>query len=377
MYYVGKDGGGVYRSTNGGTTWSEVFNNRICGNSSFNSLIETVPGEARNLFFTAGLQAHFTNEGFYRSTDGGGSWTAIPNVAEVSCFGFGKSATPSGYPSIYIAGYVNGVYGIWQSNDNAKSWAEIGQHPDNSLAAIKTISGDPNIYGQVYVGLAGAGFAYLPALPVMTSVAASVGTGSILDAGKTITLTALFSEAVTVVGGVPTLTLNNGGIGTYEGGSGTDALIFTYTVAAGQDRPQLLVTGLNPNSATATDASGNAVGLTGASLMGGVEIDTTAPTVTSVVDTPKNADLGAGNVVAVTLNFSEAVTVAGGVPTLTLNDGGEAIYTGGSGSNVLTFSYTVKPGENTPALEVDAVNLNSATIQDQAGNGAARMWLEL
>ena len=33
--------------------------------------------------------------------------------------------------------------------------------------------------------------------------------------------------------------------------------------------------------------------------------------------------------------------MAGGTPTLTLNDGGTATYTGGSGSSALTFSYTV------------------------------------
>ena len=50
-----------------------------------------------------------------------------------------------------------------------------------------------------------------------------------------------------------------------------------------------------------------------------------------------------------TLNLSEAVTVAGGTPTLTLNDGGTATYTGGSGTSALTFSYTVAP-DRTPPL---------------------------
>ena len=49
-----------------------------------------------------------------------------------------------------------------------------------------------------------------------------------------------------------------------------------------------------------------------------------------------------------TLNLSEAVTVAGGTPTLTLNDGGTATYSGGSGTNALTFSYTVAPGRTRP-----------------------------
>ena len=58
--------------------------------------------------------------------------------------------------------------------------------------------------------------------------------------------------------------------------------------------------------------------------------------------------------------MSEAVTVntAGGTPTLTLNDGGTATYTGGSGTNALTFSYTVGAGQNTAALAATAVNLN-------------------
>ena len=64
------------------------------------------------------------------------------------------------------------------------------------------------------------------------------------------------------------------------------------------------------------------------------------------------------------------MTVTGGTPTLTLNDGGIATYTGGSGTNALTFSYTVGAGQNTSALAATAVNLNSATVTDGAGNAA-------
>src|SRR6202034_1413058 len=57
-------------------------------------------------------------------------------------------------------------------------------------------------------------------------------------------------------------------------------------------------------------------------------------------------------------------------PTLTLNDGGTATYTGGSGSSALTFSYTVASGQNTADLAVTAVNLNSAAVTDGAGSTA-------
>ena len=58
------------------------------------------------------------------------------------------------------------------------------------------------------------------------------------------------------------------------------------------------------------------------------------------------------------------MTVAG-TPTLTLNDGGTATYTGGSGTNALTFSYTVGAGDTTvPALAITQANLpNGATIK--------------
>ena len=71
---------------------------------------------------------------------------------------------------------------------------------------------------------------------------------------------------------------------------------------------------------------------------GTLQIDTTAPAVTSVatsgtgIDGSGNGDLNAGHVVTLTVNLSEAVTVAGGTPTLTLNDGGTASYIGGTGT---------------------------------------------
>ena len=64
------------------------------------------------------------------------------------------------------------------------------------------------------------------------------------------------------------------------------------------------------------------------------------------------------------------MTVAGGTPTLTLNDGATATYTGGSGTNALTFSYTVGGGQSTADLAVTAVNLGTATVKDGAGNAA-------
>ena len=89
------------------------------------------------------------------------------------------------------------------------------------------------------------------------------------------------------------------------------------------------------------------------------------PTLNSVTESPSSGDLNAGKTVTYTLTMSENVTVktAGGTPTLALNDGGTATYASGSGTNALTFSYTVAAGQNTPDLTATAVNLNGATIE--------------
>src|SRR5207245_1416469 len=122
-----------------------------------------------------------------------------------------------------------------------------------------------------------------------------------------------------------------------------------------------LTNGLHVFTATAT----NARGTSGASVPDPINVssslaDTTTPTVASLVAsgtgiTAGAGDLGVGKVVTLTLNLSEAVTVAGGTPTLTLNNGGTATYTGGSGSNALTFSYTVGAGQTTAAAPPTAL----------------------
>ena len=206
--------------------------------------------------------------------------------------------------------------------------------------------------------------------PAISSLVESPASGD-LNAGKTVTLTLNLSEAVTVAGGTPTLTLNDGGTATYNGGSGTNALTFSYTVGAGQNTSALAATAFNLNSATISDGAGNAANLSLSGLtQRGPQIDTVTPTITSLAESPSSGDLNAGKTVTITLNLNESVTVAGGTPTLTLNDGGTAIYNGGSGTNALTFNYTVGAGQNTSALAATAFNLNSATISDGAGNAA-------
>ena len=211
--------------------------------------------------------------------------------------------------------------------------------------------------------------------PIVVSVSETPSTGD-LGVGKTVTLTLNLNDVVTVTGGTPTLALNDGGIATYIGGSGTNALSFRYTVGAGDNTASLAATGVTLNGATVQNSLGNAaIFLFNGVTQTGPQIDANTPTVTSVVAsgagiTAGTGDIPAGTVVTLTLNLSEAVTVTGGVPKLTLNNGGTATYAGGSGSNALTFTYTVATGQNTADLAVTAFNPGTATITNGAGTAA-------
>ncbi|MDR7224720.1 hypothetical protein J2X13_005156, partial [Aminobacter aminovorans] len=98
--------------------------------------------------------------------------------------------------------------------------------------------------------------------------------------------------------------------------------------------------------------------------------DTANPIVSGSAYGPHDGSLKAGEVVTLTISFSEAVFVTGGTPTLALNSGGTATYLSGSGTSTLTFTYTVASGQNASDLAITALNLNSATIRDVAGNNA-------
>ncbi|WP_441279892.1 Ig-like domain-containing protein [Bradyrhizobium sp. 63_E2_N1_3] len=82
--------------------------------------------------------------------------------------------------------------------------------------------------------------------------------------------------------------------------------------------------------------------------------------------------LGVGHVVTITVLMGRVATVdtSNGSPTMTLNDGATAGYVGGSGTDKLTFTYTVGPGDSSPDLAITAFSLNGGTIKDNFGNDA-------
>jgi len=102
------------------------------------------------------------------------------------------------------------------------------------------------------------------------------------------------------------------------------------------------------------------------------------PRVTSVNVTNPDGTYSIGNIITVTITFDQNVNVdtTGGNPTILLETGSTdrlAFYVSGSGSNILTFTYTVQSGDVTPDLDYQstaALALNGGTITSNISNPA-------
>ncbi|MFC6998482.1 Ig-like domain-containing protein, partial [Rufibacter roseus] len=163
-----------------------------------------------------------------------------------------------------------------------------------------------------------------------------------------------------------------------ESGSGTNSLVFSYTVRSGDlDTDGIQVnTSLTIGSATVADHAGNLYvsALFSVPSTAGILVDGVAPAVASVAY-PADGAYKAGQNLDFTVTFTEAVAVTG-TPSLALTIGSvakEASYISGSGSNGLVFRYTVADGDldtDGNILTGPAIALNGGTITDLPGNQA-------
>ena len=148
-------------------------------------------------------------------------------------------------------------------------------------------------------------------VPTVHGVAVTGVTGvqnSTLNAGDTVSTTVSFSEAV-VVSGAPKLALNIGGqsaLASYASGSGTNALVFIYTIQPGDndaDGISIDQNSLQLNEGTIRDAAGNEANIDSGSATSDYLVDTTSPTISSIAIT------GATGVMNSRLNSGDTVTM--------------------------------------------------------------------
>lgn len=159
FYLVTFDNNGTfYVSTDGGASFQQAPYAPPCSESDnchYDGQLRGVPGEANNVWSSNPL------DGLYYTTDAGQTaWTQVAGVQQCDAFGFGQAAPGASYPTVFIAGIVNGTYGVFSSIDQGASWQLLSTAPLGIYNQIMTINGDMTHYGMVYLGFDGNGFAY-------------------------------------------------------------------------------------------------------------------------------------------------------------------------------------------------------------------------
>jgi hypothetical protein len=162
--------GDFYKSTNGGANWTKVATFAASGvDGGGADVFESMPGQAGTYFFSGGGSSgtHPHTNRLWKSTNYCSNWSAISNVVEVWAFGFGAPKPGFTPATIYIVGWYNGVFGFYQSSDIGATWTacqlSAGQttFPMGAVSYPYSLTGDMNVYGRMYTGVNGAGFAYV------------------------------------------------------------------------------------------------------------------------------------------------------------------------------------------------------------------------
>nr|4LGN_A Chain A, Cellulose-binding, family II [Acidothermus cellulolyticus 11B] len=144
--------GTFYRSTDGGVTFQPVAAG-LPSSGAVGVMFHAVPGKEGDLWLAA-------SSGLYHSTNGGSSWSAITGVSSAVNVGFGKSAPGSSYPAVFVVGTIGGVTGAYRSDDGGTTWVRINDDQHQYGNWGQAITGDPRIYGRVYIGTNGRGIVY-------------------------------------------------------------------------------------------------------------------------------------------------------------------------------------------------------------------------
>jgi xyloglucan-specific exo-beta-1,4-glucanase len=149
MKFYGVANGTFYVSTNGGANFTAAATG-LPSSAKF----KAVPGREGDIWLAGG------EGGLWRSTNSGASFTRVTNVEESNTIGFGRAAPGQSYLALYSSAQVNGIRGIFRSDDTGASWVRINDDRHQYGSTDAAITGDPRVYGRVYLSTNGRGIIY-------------------------------------------------------------------------------------------------------------------------------------------------------------------------------------------------------------------------
>ncbi|MEZ3181401.1 1,4-beta-glucanase [Streptomyces pimonensis] len=152
LYAYDTGTGTLLASTDGGRSFTARATGLPSGDSQFK--LVAAPGRSGDLWLST------KGNGLYRSTDGGGSFAKVDSCHASHTLGFGKAAPGAGYPAIYQVGSTGAITAVYRSDDEARTWVRINDDDHQWGWTGETITGDPRVYGRVYLATNGRGIQY-------------------------------------------------------------------------------------------------------------------------------------------------------------------------------------------------------------------------
>ncbi|QYX76350.1 cellulose binding domain-containing protein [Streptomyces akebiae] len=154
--FYGFKSGKFYVSTDGGATFTA---SNATGLPSGDSVrFKALPGVKGDVWLAGG--ATDGAYGLWHSTDAGATWTKLSGVEQADTIGFGKAATGASYQTLYTSAKIGGVRGIFRSTDKGATWTRINDDAHRWGWTGAAITGDPRVYGRVYIATNGRGVVY-------------------------------------------------------------------------------------------------------------------------------------------------------------------------------------------------------------------------
>ena len=158
MYVMDTKSGILFVSTDAGVSFKAGGSfNKLDDWEMDNSQAVAVP-DHEGLLLLASDHA-WGGGGLYISTNSGSAFTKVSNVSSATKVTVGKAASGKTFPSVYILGKVNNVYGIYRSDDSLATWKRINDD-QHQFGTIHYLAGDMNIYGLVFLACEGRGIIY-------------------------------------------------------------------------------------------------------------------------------------------------------------------------------------------------------------------------
>jgi hypothetical protein len=160
--------GKVYVSTNGGHTFTlsqGSVSANLAPNAYWITSMVVNPNVEGDLWLADG-------NAVYHSTDSGATWTRLNGFASVAATGstaqlqgasaiaLGKAQAGAPYSAaIYVVGTMNGVWGVYHSDDGGATWARFNDDT-HQYGGIGALAADWNTYGRIYFSGTGRGIVY-------------------------------------------------------------------------------------------------------------------------------------------------------------------------------------------------------------------------